>query len=211
MAHKHREASNLELIGGQLCLDFTNTYTHTETLHHEYLHCYPDLLAWSHHARVLSADQVQALGQKAGRAPAEAVAIFDRAIALRGLIYRIFSAAAHRQRPAGADITTLNGWLTEAPGQLQLLSAGEGFTWQWRQASDAPDAMLWPIAWSAADLLTSTDFQRVRQCANSDGCDWLFVDTSKNQSRRWCSMNLCGSQDKTRRYYQRKRDQGGQD
>lgn len=205
MPRKRREAANLELIGGQLCLDFTNTYTQTEVLHHEYLHRYPDLLAWSGHAGLLSDDQAEQLDQKAVYDSAMAAAVFDRAIALRGTIYRIFAAVAHQQTPLPADVTALNVWLAEAPGRPQLVSTGAAFTWQWRQDSSALDTMLWPIAWSAADLLTSADLPRVRQCARSDGCDWLFVDTSKNQSRRWCSMNLCGSRDKMRRYYQRKR------
>lgn len=206
MARKRREAGNLELIGGQLCLDFTNTYTQTEVLQHEYLHCYPDLLAWSRHAGLLSDDQARQLDQKAADNPTMAAAVFNRAIALRETIYRIFAAVARQQTPLPADVTALNAWLAEAPGRPQLISTGAVFTWQWQQDASALDTMLWPIAWSAADLLTSADLPRVRQCARSDGCDWLFVDTSKNQSRRWCSMNLCGSRAKMRRYYQRRRD-----
>jgi predicted RNA-binding Zn ribbon-like protein len=103
----------------------------------------------------------------------------------------------------------LNNALAGSPARLQVLASGEKFEWQWLQNMDALDGMLWPLAWSAADLLTSAGLARVRQCARSEGCDWLFVDTSKNGSRRWCSMNLCGSRDKGRRYYRRKRAIGG--
>ncbi|HXV44721.1 MAG TPA: CGNR zinc finger domain-containing protein, partial [Anaerolineae bacterium] len=133
----------------------------------------------------------------------------DRALTLRATIYRIFAAAAHRQVPAVADIFTLNAVLAQAPARLRVLATGEKFEWQWLQNMDALDGMLWPIAWSAADLLTSANLARVRQCARSEGCDWLFVDTSKNGSRRWCSMNLCGSRDKGRRFYRRKRANEG--
>jgi predicted RNA-binding Zn ribbon-like protein len=210
MARKHREAGNLELIGGQLCLDFTNTYTQTEVLHHEYLHSYTDLLAWAQHAGLLTGDEAQRLRDKAAGDPSQAAAVFDRAIALRATIYRIFAAVAQRQAPAVADIMALNNALAESPARLQVLGSRERFEWQWLQNMDALDGMLWPLAWSAADLLTSADFARVRQCARSEGCDWLFVDTSKNGSRRWCSMNLCGSRDKGRRYYRRKRANEGQ-
>jgi predicted RNA-binding Zn ribbon-like protein len=67
--------------------------------------------------------------------------------------------------------------------------------------------MLWPIVRSAAELLTSEDLGRVRRCGR-EGCDWLFVDSSKNRSRRWCSMEMCGSRVKSRRYYYRKREEG---
>jgi predicted RNA-binding Zn ribbon-like protein len=64
--------------------------------------------------------------------------------------------------------------------------------------------MLWPVVVSAAELLTSPDVERVRQCAR-EGCQWMFLDLSKNGSRRWCSMTLCGSRAKSRRFYHRRR------
>lgn len=67
------------------------------------------------------------------------------------------------------------------------------------------DAPLWPISRSAADLLTSdSDLHKVRQCGGSD-CNWLFLDTSKNRTRQWCSMQSCGNREKARRHYQRQR------
>jgi predicted RNA-binding Zn ribbon-like protein len=174
-------------------------------LSREYLHSYTDLLAWGHHAGFLSSDETQRLRNKAANDSSAATAVFDRAIALRATIYRIFAAVAHGQVLARADITDLNIKLAELPARLQVVGSREKFVWQWLQDAETLEGILWPIAWSAVDLLTSADLLRVRQCAHSKACDWLFVDTSKNGSRRWCSMNLCGSRDKGRRYYQRKR------
>jgi predicted RNA-binding Zn ribbon-like protein len=206
---KRREASNLELVGGQLCLDFTNTYNQTEMLSREYLHTYTDLLAWGQHAGFLSSDEAQRLRNKAADNPSAATAVFDWAIALRATIYRIFAAVAQGHGPIRADITDLNIKLAELSARLQVVGSGEKFEWQWLQDAETLDGVLWPIAWSAVDLLTSADLLRVRQCAHSEACDWLFVDTSKNGSRRWCSMNLCGSQEKSRQYYRRKRANKG--
>ena len=65
--------------------------------------------------------------------------------------------------------------------------------------------MLWPISRAAADLLVSdTERRKVRQCGAGD-CEWLFLDTSKNRSRQWCSMQCCGNREKARRHYQRVR------
>lgn len=63
--------------------------------------------------------------------------------------------------------------------------------------------MLWPVARSAAELLTSPDAQRVRECALRS-CSWLFVDRSRNRRRRWCDMKTCGNRAKARRHYRRK-------
>jgi predicted RNA-binding Zn ribbon-like protein len=64
------------------------------------------------------------------------------------------------------------------------------------------DAVLWPIIHSAGELFLSDELGHVKECP---GCGWLFLDTSKNQSRRWCSMNTCGVRDKMRRYHKRQR------
>jgi predicted RNA-binding Zn ribbon-like protein len=206
MADKLRKVGNLELIGGRLCLDYANTVsTRTGPLHHEYLTSYADLLEWSLHAGILTDRDAHHLGRQAARRPTEAAAVLKQAIAVRETIYRIFSAIAHQRAPAKADVATLNAALAQALSRLRVLPSGESFEWQWVQDSRALDIMLWPVVRSAADLLTSADLRRVRQCARREGCDWLFVDSSKNQSRRWCSMSACGSRAKARRYYQRKR------
>ena len=66
-------------------------------------------------------------------------------------------------------------------------------------------APLWPVAHAAANLLVSDQVSRVRMCA-SDSCDWLFLDLSRNQMRRWCDMKTCGNRVKARRYYERSRE-----
>jgi predicted RNA-binding Zn ribbon-like protein len=63
---------------------------------------------------------------------------------------------------------------------------------------------LWPIVLAAAELLTSAGRARVRECA-AHGCGWLFLDTSRSQRRRWCTMASCGNRAKARRFYERTR------
>src|ERR671930_579256 len=71
-----------------------------------------------------------------------------------------------------------------------------GFAW-------VADDVLAPVVWSAAELLTSGPLERVRECPGDDTCGWLFLDTSRNGSRRWCDMRTCGNRAKARRYYRR--------
>ena len=63
--------------------------------------------------------------------------------------------------------------------------------------------MLWPVAWSAAELLAQGPLERIRECPGQDTCGWLFLDLSKNASRRWCDMRVCGNRAKARRHYER--------
>jgi len=74
-----------------------------------------------------------------------------------------------------------------------IAKTAHGFAWNWDVDADALDAPVCPIALSAAELLISEERQRIGQCADDRGCGWLFLDTSKNHSRRWCDINDCGN------------------
>jgi predicted RNA-binding Zn ribbon-like protein len=199
------KAGTLKLLGGRLSLDFVNTADwHASDHPVEFLTSYSDLVAWSQHVGILTDHQAQRLLKKAARRPGDASAVLERAIALREAIYRIFSAISRGRPPQAADLATFNVELSEALAQSRIVSTAEGFTWDWAGAEDALDWMLWPVAHDAAGLLTSEELDRVGQCAD-DRCGWLFLDTSRNRSRRWCSMEDCGNRAKARRYYERKR------
>ena len=199
------KAGTLKLLGGRLSLDFVNTADwHASDHPVEFLTSYSDLVAWSQHVGILTEHQAQRLLQKAARRPGDASAVLERAIALREAIYRIFSAISRGRPPQAADLATFNVELSEALAQSRIVSKAEGFTWDWADAEEALDRMLWPVAHDAAGLLTSEELDRVGQCAD-DRCGWLFLDTSRNRSRRWCSMEDCGNRAKARRHYKRKR------
>ncbi len=129
----------------------------------------------------------------------QAEAAFAAALDLRDAIYRIFTALLDGAHPAPADLALVNATMTATPHEL--MPSGDGFVWTWAYGGD-PAGILAPIALAAGDLLTSDQLQWVRQCPN---CGWLFLDTSRNHSRRWCSMDFCGSQVKSRRQYERKK------
>jgi predicted RNA-binding Zn ribbon-like protein len=137
--------------------------------------------------------------------PAKALAAFKKARDLRELIYRIFLTVTRQQAPCLPDMIVFNAEIKTALNKLSVTTVKAGFEWKWDQIPDAMDCMLWPIIKCAADLLTSGDLHKVKQCAGAPNCGWMFLDTSKNQGRRWCSMDLCGSRDKSHRYYQQKR------
>jgi predicted RNA-binding Zn ribbon-like protein len=205
MDEARTNADTLKLLGGRLSLDFANTVDwHASDQPVEFLTSYSDLVAWSQHVGILTAHQAQRLLKEAARRPEDATAVLERAVALREAIYRIFSAISRGRPPQAADLATFNAELSGALAQSRIASTAEGFAWDWAGAEDALEQMLWPVVHDAAGLLTSEELERVGQCAD-DRCGWLFLDTSRNRSRRWCSMEDCGNRAKARRYYERKR------
>lgn len=200
-----RTSQPFDLIAGAVCLDFANTVGGLRGREaHEFLHEYSDLVNWSQQAQVIAPSEADRLLRHAARRQAEAEEVFARAIALREAIYRIFTALLESCAPAPADLTLLNAELTRATVRRRITWTSGTFSSAWAHDENALDAMLWHVARSAADLLTSTDMHLVRQCA-SDACGWLFVDTTRNRSRRWCDMRGCGNRAKVRRHRSRAR------
>jgi predicted RNA-binding Zn ribbon-like protein len=195
-----------ELTGGALCLDFANTVDKRPDHEHrqDHLASYADLLSWLTQTRNLSSKEAHQLTAKVDRRRGEAVSLFHRAIALREAIYAIFSAIARGRRPAGRDLDSLNSVISKMMARMRVVPQGGGFDWKWSVDEKALESLLWPIARSAADLLTSDRLQSVRECAAED-CGWLFIDKSANQRRRWCDMKVCGNRAKARRHYERSR------
>jgi predicted RNA-binding Zn ribbon-like protein len=197
------KADKLSLLGGRLSLDFANTADwHASDQPVEFLTSYCELVAWSRHVGILTEHRVQHLLKEGARRPTDATAVLARAIALREAIYRLFSAVSHGHGPRPADVAALNAELSTALAQSRIVPAAEGFVWAWAGSDDALDRMLWPVVHDVADLLTSGDLDRVGQCADNR-CGWLFLDVSRNRSRRWCSMEACGNRAKARRHYRR--------
>ena len=194
----------LRLLGERLCLHFANTVeSRIGDRPEEYLRGYADLAGWGWHSGALSASERQRLLAEAERRPDEAAAVFDRAMALRDAIHRVFRAIAHDQVPMQPDLDRLHGEYVDALARARLAPEGGGYDWSWAATDGDLDRPLWPVARSAVKLLTEEDLGRVKECPGAGDCGWLFYDTSKNASRRWCSMEGCGSRVKMRRLYAR--------
>ena len=204
-----------EFIGGQLALDFVNTASHrpapgeTEELR-EHLGSYGDLIAWATEARALPDCAPGDLEKAARQHPKIAARTLEDARAFRESLYRIFTAFAASGSAPDADMARLNELFRRANAH-RTLSCNDNkthgaptFDWAWDASSAELERVIWPVVLAAAELLTSGDPQRLKECGG-DHCNWLFVDQSKNRSRRWCTMQDCGNKVKARRHYHRQR------
>jgi predicted RNA-binding Zn ribbon-like protein len=194
-----------EFVGGALALDFTNSVggTHKAPTH-EHLQGYEDLLDFAVEGGAMTALEARRLKADAGRHPARARDVLRRAVAMREAMFRLFDSWAHGRELAPADLVLVNREIAAALAHARLIQEGNAFVRDW---DDEPtlERPLWPIARSAADLLESTEaLAQLRECA-SDTCEWLFLDRSRNHTRRWCDMNDCGGLAKVRRFRAKRR------
>ena len=180
---------------GRLCLDFANSTR---------LSTYADLAAWAGGAGAVPPALARALARAGRRRPAAASAALGRAQALRSAIAAVMASVAERRPPPPRALEDLNEALAETLGRTRIVRRGPSFAWDWKTGGDALDRLLWPVIRSAAEVLTSSDVAAVRACAGS-ACGRLFLDGSRNGSRRWCDMAVCGNRAKVRRHYARRR------
>jgi predicted RNA-binding Zn ribbon-like protein len=205
MARTVREITELELIGGRVCLDFVNTVSwRPGPAPLERLEAYADLIAWARHAGLIAAADAKRLTAVAARRPRAAARALGQAVDLREALHRVFGHALAGGKGARADMALLNEVLATGGGAPRLAPAGDGYVWRPDGNDKTFVRILTPIAWSAAELLASDQLHRLKVCG-ADDCGWLFLDLSRNRTRRWCSMADCGNRAKARRHYARAR------
>jgi len=206
-----------EFVGGQLALDFVNTASRRDAGPlNDRLDSYDDLVEWAETAKALPDEVPEQLRDAAAQHPAAAAKVLEDARTLREALYRIFRAfaAENNIRAASApDMALLNAVFRRANEHRTLCCSRAApnshgaptFDWRWDECEAELDRVLWPIALAAADVVTTGDPHRIKECGG-DNCNWLFLDQSKNRSRRWCTMEDCGSKVKSKRHYHRQKE-----
>jgi predicted RNA-binding Zn ribbon-like protein len=190
-----------DLSGGSLCLDFANTVSgRIDPPEIERLRSYADFVVFARQSGAVDDDEADALLREGAGRPRDADAVLAQARVLREALFRIFFAVAHGDTPQADDLAVLNEALSRTLGRLRVVPTEHGYGWDWEHDETGLDRPLWPVVRDAAELLVSDERTSLRECA-AETCAWLFLDRSKNQSRRWCDMKVCGNRTKVRRHY----------
>ena len=196
-------------LGGHPALDFINTVDPREGEEKvEYLRSFDDLIDWAQGAGVLKRHEAREAKREAGRDARAAARALDRTLALREAMYLIFAAVVAR-RPVPADgVDELESSYRQAMAHSHLARSAAAFHWR---VGGGLDQVRFHIARETVALLESDRLGRIKRCPGGSGeCGWLFLDRSKNASRRWCSMEGCGNCAKVRRFHRRQTRAGRQ-
>jgi len=168
----------------------------------EWINGYTDLVDWLEAAEAIPQAQAARLRRSGAMAPSTATAAWKNAIIIREALFRIFAAAAGQTEAARADLELVETAIASCATSSRLDWLDKHYVWNLRQDANSPRVAVHPILRSAADLLTSEALSRVRECGG-ETCSWLFLDETKNHSRRWCEMASCGNLAKVRRHRER--------
>lgn len=189
------------------CVEFTHTRGWEERdRSDDDLGSYRDLVAWSLDAGILDPRTASRLRADAEGAPDDAEEVLVRARTLRTALYEVLTSVAREETPPSSALSRLNDALAAAGRHLGLVGEGRDFRLDFSPtARERLEFPLLALARSAAELLTSPEVDRLKLCDAHD-CGWLFIDASRNRSRRWCEMAECGNRAKVRRYRERHGD-----
>jgi predicted RNA-binding Zn ribbon-like protein len=161
------------------------------------------MLKWLSDAGLADGTIVSQLKARWKAAPREGGVFLKTAVELREAIYELFIASIARRNADPAAARVLNMHLSGSQAGLAVALSRKTLGWRPSSGKVIPEALLKPIAWSAAGLLTGPRAHKIKQCEDERGCGWLFIDESRAQTRRWCSMGDCGNLAKSRRHYRR--------
>jgi predicted RNA-binding Zn ribbon-like protein len=192
-----------QLCAGHPALDLVNTLDDRFAARgaRERLSDYPALLTFSVQAGLIEARHARALARAAPAAAERALrAVRELREALAAALY----AHADGRSMAPADLEALECHFQRAARHRQLRwerrpRGPSALVWDLNRVADHAELPVWLLAQSAAELLTSSALERVSACG-ADACRWLFLDTSRNHTRRWCDMKVCGNRMKARRF-----------
>lgn len=194
-----------QLVAGHLALDFANTldYRFDPQRRVDLLGDYGSLLRFARQAGVITEAQAKRL--LSHTSPARGSVALGRATGLREAIDALFRSIVAGEPPRASCFGMLRRFLKNPPATETLLWRGSAYIRAYSNLAARPDALLGPIVEAAADLLTSARRHSIRECADPS-CRWLFLDQSKNHSRRWCKMAICGNRSKVKRFRARSED-----
>jgi len=193
-----------KIVGGYLCLDFTNTvsYRNRETPH-EWLNTFENLCVWCQLTGVLNESDANELLYNLKLDSKKGWTKLNALHELREVIFKIFTPIADKKNPENEDINYFNTLIQKQISSEKIVYNKDSFYLEWTDDLSNYKKIIHHIYKSTIDLMTQADLTRINKCK---ACYWLFYDTSRNRSRQWCVMADCGNRNKANNYNKRKRD-----
>jgi predicted RNA-binding Zn ribbon-like protein len=188
-----------ELSGGHPVLDLVNTldWRFRASGPEELLEGYNDVVRFTEQTGLMAAADARKLLRTVPDSKGSKVVVAVRE--LREAAAEVLYAAVDGKSPAPSALKRLQECFASVKQHEELHWDGEKLGWKLPQSGSAVDSPLLLLTLSAADFMTSEQMHLLRECGNTE-CRWLFVDTSKNHTRRWCDMKICGNRMKARRF-----------
>jgi len=199
MRSEENTAPAFQLIAAHPALDFINTldWRFREEGPEELIKSYDDLLRFAGQSKLLTPKQSRQLMRTVDSGTGGRV--LNNCIELREVMAEVFYVGLDVRIPSAASVRKLEQYFKVVHARQTLYWEDSRLAWEWSEMAGEAEFPLWLLSLSASELMTSPEMYSVRAC-DSPECRWLFMDTSKNHTRRWCDMKVCGNRMKARRF-----------
>ena len=201
---RNERIDDIQFDGGTLCLDFVNTVHGRKKMPvPDYLFHVIDLVAWAAKIGLVDKRSEALLSRGIAGNLKKSNQFFTYALNLRELLYNMFFTISQGKVILTADLEKFNAYMADHFSFINLKASRGQYQPGWNLPNDSLQRITAPVVKDAYDLLQSNRLDRVKECSN---CGWLFLDTTKNGKRRWCSMKACGSTVKALEWYYRHKE-----
>ena len=189
-----REETRFEFVGGHPLIDLVNTEVKYLAMPNDLLKSEADFWQWLDEAGI----------RQQRTAPASNGDLLPQVRTFRQRMRMMLNGIVRKNVVDEKAITYLNDQVAKRQGRLQLVEDDNGqYQRQFRYQLETPEHVLAMLADIATQFVTDVDLRYLKRCENKT-CIRFFLDTSKNHSRRWCSMKGCGNRMKARAHYARR-------
>ena len=182
-------------------LDFVNTEVMLDGVPTDLLRSFPDFTEWLERVGIANAGDTRRL-TKEWNDTREAKSSLLAALELRSLLRTSVENVMNSGHVPDSLARALNRHLRNPRLVTEVISTKGRLQNQSRWLLEKPADLIVPLARLAADFFSNADYSAIRKCENPD-CILFFYDTSKNHTRRWCSMGLCGNRAKVAAFRER--------
>ena len=208
--------ATLALVGGDPALDLVNTLerglARPTRPNQDFLADPESVLVWAERAGLLAETETSAVRSAWRAGPVLAGSNLTCLVEVREALHTVLAASVDGDRSADPAVAPAlevlrRHWL-EAMRRSRIQARGDGPAVGLEVGVEPAWQPLDRAVAAAFDLVRGPDRARLRRCPfDEGGCGWMFVDRTRNGSRRWCRMADCGTQVKSRRLTERRREQ----
>ncbi len=188
-----------DIVGGNLALDLVNTVSGWNYAPEDWVPDIVSFLAWARTCGLLDEEEQKAAARHAKEAPAAAERVLASVKELRFALWSLVDTLEHRRHAQPGDLSVIAEWRLRLAISEQINVRRNKIDFTIKKDISALELPILRVTAEAMSLLKDFSSTRIKTCAAQD-CGWKFVDQSKNRSRRWCDMAVCGNLAKARHY-----------
>lgn len=188
-----------DIVGGNLALDLVNTVSGWNNDPEDWVPDIASFLVWARTCNVLDTREQNEAARNAKDSPVASERVLASVKELRFALWRLVDSLELRQPAEPGDLTVINEWRRRLAFSEQVIVRRNKIDFTINRDISALELPGLRVTAAALSFLRNLPAARIKTCSARD-CGWKFVDQSKNRSRRWCDMAVCGTLAKTRQY-----------